>query len=124
MLALVSAAIPLRATATSTAIAVTREGSAKKLITDPAPSEVETAESVHVLAFTSHEELLLAESEGDFTMKDWDEVHRAAQAICCDRGEKSGLDMVLDDEEQKGPDMGRFLRSMVESKITSDLRWK
>ena len=72
-LALLSAAIPMRATATASVVAVVLEGKTKKMVADPTPRELEAAQSVHVLAFTSNDELLLAESEGDFTVKEWDE---------------------------------------------------
>lgn len=114
----------MRATATATAIAVLRDGSEQKLVADPSPQEVDRALSVHVLAFTSHDELLLAESEGDFTVHDWDRVHAAAKRICREPGDKSRFDMVLDEGERMGPDMQRFLQSTMEAKITSDLRWK
>lgn len=77
-----------------------------------------------MFAFTSQDELLLAESEGDFTMQDWDRAHAAAQRICCEPGKKSGIEMVLDDEKRDGPDMRHFLRSTMEAKVTADLHWK
>lgn len=115
----------MRATATATAVATVRQGGATQTIVDPSPREVETAQSVHVFAFTSHDELLLAESEGDFTVKDWDDSYETAKAICC-RPEptKEGIAMVLDDETTAGPDMRHFLRSAMETKVASDLYWK
>ncbi len=125
MLALLSAAIPLRGTATAAAVAVLRDGDGSKtLIPDPSATDIEKAESHHVLAFTSQDDLLVAESEGDFTIADWDRVHAAALEICCQADRQPGVDMVLDDETRDGPDMRRFLRSTMEAKVASDLKWK
>jgi exosome complex component RRP46 len=125
VLALLSAAVPMRATATATAVAIVRQDGATKTLVDPSSREAETAQSVHVLAFTSHDELLLAESEGDFTVKEWDDVYETAKTICCrPQPTKEGIAMVLDDENAAGPDMRHFLRSAMESKVASDLHWK
>ncbi|KAL2165527.1 hypothetical protein VTH06DRAFT_828 [Thermothelomyces fergusii] len=126
ILALLSAGVPMRATATATAVAIVRQGDGtKRTIVDPSPREVETAESVHVLGFTSHDGLLLAESEGDFTVGEWDRVYETAREICCRSAPaKEGMAMVLDDEQASGPDMRRFLRSAMESKVAADLHWK
>ncbi|KAK4193482.1 hypothetical protein QBC35DRAFT_446625 [Podospora australis] len=125
VLALLSAGVPMRATAAATAVAVVPEDGAKKIVVDPSPRQIEIAQSVHVLAFTSQEELLLAESEGDFTVKEWDDVYETAQKICCrPASTKEGMEMVLDEEDAGGPDMRHFLRSTLESKVTADLHWK
>jgi exosome complex component RRP46 len=125
VLALLSAAVPMRATATATAIAVAQQGDHKKTIIDPSPRDIETAHSVHVLAFTSHDELLLAESEGDFTVRDWDDVYETAKRICCRSARpKEGMAMVLDEDDVGGPDMRHFLQSTMESKVAADLHWK
>lgn len=84
---------------------------------------------MHVLAFTSDGSLLLAESQGDFTIGEWDDVYAAAQRICCESGRKAGLDMVMgddddDEDERDGPDMRQFLRSTMEAKVEADLHWK
>lgn len=125
VLALLSAGVPMRATASATAVAVARQNGTKKTVVDPSPRDIEMAQSVHVLAFTSHGELLLAESEGDFTVKEWDDVYETAQGICCRSvPQKEGMAMLLDDEGTHGPDMRHFLRSTVESKVAADLYWK
>ncbi|KAL2270908.1 hypothetical protein VTJ83DRAFT_279 [Remersonia thermophila] len=123
ILALLSAGVPMRATATATAIAVSHD----KTVVDPSPRDVETARSVHVLAFTSQDDLLLAESEGDFTVKEWDDIYEAAKKICC-RPAPDGASMQLDDDDSSpaavGPDLRQFLRSTMESKVAADLHWK
>jgi len=123
-LALLSASVPLRATAASAAVAVLGGGSDGTIVADPTPRQVETARSVHAFAFTSHDELLLAESEGDFSMQDWDAAHAAAEAICCRPRQEAGLDVDMDEERRDGPDLRRLLRSTMETKVASDLRWR
>ncbi|KAK0657518.1 hypothetical protein B0T16DRAFT_452966 [Cercophora newfieldiana] len=126
VLALLSAAVPMRATATSAIVAVVSQDGASELVADPSPREVEAAQSVHVLAFTSQDELLLAESEGDFTVKEWDDVYDTAKRICCQSGATKGesIEMVLDEKGDNGPDMRQFLRSTLETKVVADLYWK
>lgn len=127
ILALLSAAVPMSAVATASVIAIILEGTVKKVVVDPTPRELQAAQSVHVLAFTSHDELLLAESEGDFTIKEWDEIYETAQAVCCKpQTKKSAAEMVLDgDDDDAGQvDMRQFIRSTLGGKVAVDLHWK
>lgn len=125
VLALLSAGVPMKATATASAVAIVREGGAKKTVIDPSPREIQIAQSVHVFAFTSHDELLLAESEGDFTVMEWDDAYETAKKICCRPAPtKEGITMVLDEEDAGGPDMRQFVRSTMEAKVAADLHWK
>lgn len=114
----------MKATATSAIVAVLARDDAKEIIVDPTPRQIEEALSTHVLAFTSHDDLLLAESEGDFSMQEWEKVHAAAQSVCCRATKKAGVDMVLDDEQHATNDMRQFLRTTMEGKIAADLHWK
>jgi exosome complex component RRP46 len=101
------------------------EDGVKKTVTAPSPREIEAAQSVHVLAFMSHDELLLAESEGNFSVKEWDGVYETAKEICCRSAPaRDGISMALDDGDAGGPDMRHFLRSTLESKVVADLYWK
>ncbi|PSR92069.1 ribosomal protein S5 domain 2-type protein [Coniella lustricola] len=127
VLALLSGAVPLRSTATCVVAAVPAEpahdSGKPTVLVDPSPRQVDLSRSVHVLAFTSHNELLLAESEGDFSMDEWDCVFETAHAVCCTQSTQ-GIDMVLDDDQQQGPDLHRFVRSIAEAKVAADLHWK
>lgn len=114
----------MRSTATSAVTAVSVQNGQTSFITDPSPRQVEQARSVHVLAFTSLEELLLAESEGDFTMDEWDHVYSTARSICCKAAPQQEVDMILGEDQQPGPDLRRFIRAATETKITADLHWK
>lgn len=110
----------MKAVATATAVAVLPD---KSLVVDPSPRELYEAESLHILAFTSKDELLLVESEGDFDLDRWDAVVERAKRACCQGRKQPGLDLVLDDVEV-ATDMREFIRSTVEAQVAADLYWK
>lgn len=124
VLALLSAAVPMRATATSAVAAVLLSEGKPQITMDPSPREADKSRSVHVLAFTSFGELLLAESEGDFTMNEWDQVYETSRSACCGVAGGNETHAVLDEAQQSGPDMRQFVRSAAESKVAADLYWK
>lgn len=124
LLALLSAAVPMRATATSTVAAISIDSGDSQIIMDPSPRQADKSRSVHVLSFTSHDELLLSESEGDFTMDEWDQVYNSARKICCGSAKGNDIDMITDEDPQAGPDLRHFIRSAAEAKVTADLHWK
>jgi exosome complex component RRP46 len=123
VLALLSAAVPLRATATSTVVSV-NPGSFHQV--DPTPQQLQEAQSVHVFAFTSQDGLLLAESEGDFTFDEWTDVCQTARRICCGIGvENTTLDADMGGREADiGSDLRHFVRATAEAKVADDLEWK
>lgn len=115
----------MRATAAAATVAAVSLGDGKTQITiGPSPRQADKSRSVHVLAFTSFGELLLAESEGDFTMTEWDQVYETSRSACCSTAGSDGIHAVLDDAQQSGPDMRQFVRSATESKVAADLHWK
>jgi exosome complex component RRP46 len=122
-LSLLSAAIPLTATLTSAVIAVASQDGASRTIVNPTAREIENSQSLHVFAFTSQDDLILAESEGEFTIKEWDAVLSSAQQLCCTRSRSDDVDMVQD-ELPAAADLRSFTRSTVEAKVASDLYWK
>lgn len=113
----------MRSTASSAVVAVSAGDGESRLVVDPSPRQVEQSRSMHVLTFTSHEELLVAESEGDFSMDEWDQVYETARTICC-KPSQNEIDMVLDEDTQPGPDLRHFVRSAAEAKVMADLHWK
>lgn len=116
-----SAAIPLTATLTSVVIAATAEDGSNREIINPTAREIEMSRSLHVFAFTSHGDLILTQSEGEFTMKEWEDILASAQRHCCP---KTSGDVSMGDDEASGADLGTFTRSVLEAKIASDLYWK
>ncbi|KAI4600255.1 exosome non-catalytic core subunit rrp46 [Pestalotiopsis sp. 9143b] len=119
ILALLSAAIPLTATLTSAALAVD-ENSA--IIANPTAREIELSKSLHVFAYTSHDDLVLSESEGEFTFEEWSNAQEAARQQCCKLARSEDVDM--DADARAGADLKEFTRSTVEAQIASDLHWK
>ncbi|KAI0898287.1 hypothetical protein F4806DRAFT_354340 [Annulohypoxylon nitens] len=124
VLALLSAALPLTATLTSTSLAIIADGQSKKLVVNPSPREIQTSDSFHVFSFTSHDELILVESEGSFTVKEWDDVFVAAQQQCCSPDAANDGDTLMDDGNRTSANLKQFTRSTMEEKIASDLHWK
>ena len=66
-------------TLTAALVAVNPNGA---LLLDPSVKQIKLASSIHVLAFSSHGDLLVVESEGDFTMATWEKVYQTAKVIC------------------------------------------
>lgn len=113
ILGLLSAAVPLKAIATCTTLAVLEKGD--KIVADPSPSEVDQATSLHVLGFTSQDDLLLAESEGVFSMVEWDNVISTGQKVC---GQQRQMDLesAMVDDGRYSTDMRQFIRTVMESR--------
>lgn len=125
VLTLLSASIPLAMTLTSVLLAISSYGSSRKIIRNPTLQQFQGANSVHVLAFTSHGQLLVAESEGSFSMEDWDEVYDIGKGLCCDNIETADDDIMQGDGlvENTGG-MMLFVKSTLEEKVSADLHWK
>ncbi|KAF6221305.1 hypothetical protein HO133_002160 [Letharia lupina] len=123
ILALISTSIPLSMTLTATLVAV---NSKDTLIPDPSVQQIKLASSIHVLAFSSHGELLVVESEGDFTMDTWEEVYQKAKLICHGeeeyKGENESEDMSMNSEDVSN--LENVLKDAVERKIAKSQRWK
>ena len=113
--------MPLSMTLTSVLLALTSDGTAKRILRNPTFIQSQSADSLHVLAFTSHGDCLVAESEGSFTIGDWDDIYGAGKAICCN-GSEQGDDHEMIDERDGGTHM--FVKSVLQSKVAEDLHWK
>lgn len=113
----------MAATLTSTSLAILLENGRREIVTNPTARQIEQSQSFHVLAFTSQDELILAESEGTFTLKEWNDVYRAAHDQCCTTTAIGDTDTLMD-EGPASADLKRFIRSTIEQKTASDLYWK
>lgn len=118
VLSLLSAAIPLSASLTATLLAISQDGT---IVRNPPTPEIQTAQSIHVLAFTSHGELLVNLSEGGFTMEQWEDVYAHAEKICCGTTE-TDPDAMVDEGENAG--MMQFVKTVMEEKVQKDLAWR
>ncbi|KAL8786906.1 MAG: hypothetical protein Q9213_002537 [Squamulea squamosa] len=122
ILALLSTSLPLNMTLTSTLVAVSRSG---ELVTGPLIKAMKEPTSLHVLAFSSHGELLVAESEGAFDMDIWDQVYSKAEKLC--RGSETSNMAETDDvdmEPSESDSLENSLRGIIERKTVRDQRWK
>ncbi|OLN94245.1 Exosome complex component RRP46 [Colletotrichum chlorophyti] len=115
VLGLLSAAVPMKGIATCIVLAVLDDGA--KIVPDPSPVEADQAKSLHVLGFTSQDDLLLAESEGVFTMAEWDRVVSIGPKVCGQQ-RRAEVDTVMDEEGQYSTDMRQFFRTVMETKAT------
>ena len=122
VLALLSAQLPLLATLSSTLIAITPTLEA---VVDPTPSQLADAQSLHVFAFSSHGDVILAESEGDFSLEDWERVYGLAETACSTPGSAHIGD--AEDEQMQTSDESTpaaCLRQVIQTKIERDQLWK
>ncbi|KAI0539734.1 hypothetical protein GGR58DRAFT_220682 [Xylaria digitata] len=124
ILSLLSASLPMTGTLTSTSLAIILEDGSRQVVTNPTARQIEKAQSFHVLAFTSQNELILAESDGAFTMKEWDDVYNTAYSQCCTTTAVGDTDTLMDEGLPIAPDLKHFVRSTIEQKTASDLYWK
>jgi exosome complex component RRP46 len=108
-------------TMASTLIVLKPEKSANRIIHNPTLFEIQEAASVHVMAFSSHRELLVSESEGNFTMDEWDLVYEHAERICCGVQETVDIDAMRDEGDGE---ILQFVKSAMQEKIAADLYWK
>lgn len=122
ILGLLTAAIPLKSIATAVTLAIPSADDGS-IAVDPSTRDAETAKSVHVLGFTSGHELLLAESQGSFTVEDWDKILEAGQRVCC-QPEGQDIDTAMAGSGLESASIKAFLRSAMETKIAGDLHWK
>lgn len=106
----------------STLLAINGVAPTSRIIENPSVQEIERASSIHVLAFTSHGDLLVAESEGSFTLAEWNTVHDRAVNICCGKGDVDAMHDEGEDENSEG--MIQFVKSTLQDKITADLHWR
>jgi exosome complex component RRP46 len=124
ILGLLTAAIPLKAIAVATLLAISRDDGGKvDIIVDPSAVEADQAKSVHVLGFSSQDELLMVESEGSFSPQEWKQLLERGQSICCQH-QQTGLDTAMADGELEPSSIKDFIRSVMETKVARDLYWK
>lgn len=122
ILGLLTAAIPLKTIATATTLAVAF-GDEAEITIGPTAIEATRAKSLHVLGFTSDEELLFAESEGHFSVDEYAKVLEAGERICC-KSQEDGGDVAMGDSVLESANIKDFIRSVMATKVAQDLHWK
>ncbi|KAJ2894076.1 uncharacterized protein MKZ38_007955 [Zalerion maritima] len=121
ILALVSAAVPMKTTASATTIAIPKDYGSPLL--NPTPRQVQTSSSIHVFAFTRQGDLLLSQSDGSFSQDEWDVAHDIAKDVCMEK-KREEVDVMLDDDESQTQNMADLIRAEAQMKTDSDLHWK
>ncbi|KAG6011436.1 hypothetical protein E4U43_008302 [Claviceps pusilla] len=122
VLGLLTAAVPLKAIAVSTTLAISADN--REIVVEPSTETASKAKSVHALAFTSSDELLLSESSGSFSIEEWDRILETGQRICC-QDQESGIDAEISETSNLGSaSIKAFIRSVLEKKSAADLHWK
>lgn len=106
---------------TSTLIAINSSG---ELLQHPSAKQIRSATSVHVLAFSSHGNLLVVESQGEFSINVWEKVYEMAKIICrgTDADDKDNEDMNMDLEQQTS--LEKILRITIHEKTVKEQKWK
>ena len=120
ILALLSTSISLSMTLTAALVAV----DARRLTLDPTAEELKVASSIHVFAFSSHGDLLVVESEGEFGIETWEEAYQKARLAC--RGEEDNdsesEDVSMDSDNDTK--LENVLRDAVRRKVAREQKWK
>jgi exosome complex component RRP46 len=104
----------MRCTFTSTIIALVPKTTTRE---HPTIKDISAARSIHVLTFNSKSELLLAESEGRFSMDEWGMIEEKAKTICL-----GNADAMVEEEQEDN--LQEKLRSVVWKKVKKDEHWK
>ena len=107
-------------TLTATLVAV----DGQNLKSGPSAEELKVASSIHVFAFSSHGDLLVVESEGEFGVETWEEAYQKARLAC--RGEEeddsNSEDVSMDSDN--GTKLKDVLRNAVRQKVAREQKWK
>lgn len=109
-------------TLTSTMVAVSPSG---EVVGEPDADVIKNALSVHVLAFSSHGKLLVAESEGSFDIDTWEQVYDRAEQVCrassVEAPDETG-DLNMQRSEQNS--LESSLKDIIEEKVAEEQRWR
>jgi len=103
-------------------------GNSSAIVLDPTEKEVAAASSLHVFAWSSRGELVLAESEGAFEVGQWKEAAEAAKKRCI--GAKGGAiedaDVEMGDANGVGAvqSLDSWLRTSVATEMANSTRWR
>jgi len=107
----------------------TAEGKNTALVLDPTEKEVAVAASLHVFAWSSRGELVLAESEGAFEIEAWEEAAEAARNRCLGtktQASAGDADVDMGDAGGNGDvqSLDGWLRTSVAKEMTAATRWR
>jgi exosome complex component RRP46 len=83
-----------------------------------------------VFAFSGDRRLLLNESDGEFSVEEWEEACEMAEEVCCKEEEEGGVSLgeEMDIDTGAGVDaqgnLEKWLRGVVRRKVEWEQRWK
>jgi exosome complex component RRP46 len=112
---MISASIPLSMTFSAVLLGVTKSGD---IVQNPSAAVAKTTVSLHALAISSKNHLLLTESHGRFDFDTWELVRERAQSIC--QGSAASDGDVAMSEGANTSSVNAFIRETVEDQIYSD----
>ena len=93
----------------------------KTHVCDPTPKQIEEATSIHAITFSSHGDLLMAESEGAFDMDEWEAIAEEASRACRGGlGDSDNQDTMA--EVETG--LEGFVKTTVGTKLVSEQNWR
>lgn len=129
MLALLSASIPLSTILTSVLVAIPSSTSSKPSVPLLSPTAIDLLrakpiQSAHVFAFSGDRKMLLNESDGAFSIEEWDEACEMAEEHCCREQGGVGLNEGMEVDGQEGENLEEWLRDVVGRKVQHEQRWK
>lgn len=108
-------------TVTAALICIDEDGA---ILSNPDTKALRLADSVHVLAFASLGKMILAQSEGNFSINDWEKVHDSARQICLgpDSTQDLGDDVSMTSEQEES--LQEKLRNAVDRRVREEQAWK
>jgi len=121
MLALLCASIPMSIILTAALVVVQPDGA---LVFDPSSNHLKSAASIHVLAFSSHSDTLIVESEGDFSIETWEQVHEKAGQLCHGQENEDSDDEDMSMDSYEKIKLENIMRDAVQEKVTKERKWK
>ncbi|PVH97540.1 hypothetical protein DM02DRAFT_616490 [Periconia macrospinosa] len=125
LLALLSASIPLSTVLTAALVAIPSVSSSPLI--SPTANQLLRAKpirSAHVFAFSGEGKLLLNESDGVFSLQEWDEAAEAAEEVCCKEEGGVGLGEGMEVDGKEGDNLDAWLREVVMDKVKWETRWR
>lgn len=91
---------------------------------DPSAEQIRSAASVHVLAFSSHGDLLLVESDGSFGIDAWEEVVEQARHIC-HGAEAAEIDVDGASMDSSGQlSLENMMKNTMQERMVKEQRWR
>lgn len=116
------AGVPMRESAVAVLVGLSSDRGRRRPVIEPGTKEQKRCSSLHVFAFGSRGSCLLMESEGRFSIDEWEEAEAVAREACLG-GISGDIEMGGAGLSQQGRVLDA-LRTSVEARVAIDDRWK